>query len=877
MELSLQSSKDYRTMMKIRQLMIAREELHISDNIDYQTFLQLYGKYGNGIEEKDFAKYVLDITYNKHYYLQFGKIKNTPILLREYVSPKEIDKIREQTKRYILELGITTISYDLIEALFKKYGGKLELRMFAEEILGINAHNVETLKSRGYGEATLYANSFSERTEIRKRQNEIILREKLHIDDTITLEQFEKLYKQYGEGISEKEFANKVLQIPQSRYIRLKSGKNAYTTVLSLYLYNIESVGRLRERVIRAENLHIDDLIDYARFQELHQKYGGPLSEELFAEEVLDITAVGVKNMRVSGRKSSILGSIQIPEEYTLILRDKIASENGLRQNQLISLEEIDALYKKYGGVLSKKQFATIILDTTSNAYNSLICGGSKTTEILKDYNENRFSSLRQRIVFENNLQNELTMDYITFKRIHEQYAANENETVFADKVFDIPARTFYNLKYGSSKKVPILTKEIVPTKEELEALKYSIALEYKLHIRDKISYSTFSQIYKRYNRRLSEEEFAQKIFDISKSSLANIRRNPDYETTILENTQMPEEDVKKLRRAVILENDIYPERPISLGLFGKLYKGYEHILSEVGFAQLILGIDKQCINKLKNRSCKTVKALLDVKEKYRNRKPHFTDEEIHLLKEGLIQGLSEDTIATRLFVTMPFFKKNLDILYRYERLSVAEIEAERIARNIDSFSLKVTKGKKLQKNQLKERQKRAKDAESLRRKKNKILSDFDVSEFDIKIIRDYIKNCEDRFHHGEFSEIEFLELEECMNYIDVGVDDITMFSKICIAFGLYKKASVFISSNIDNSGISEEDKIRLGELQTGIKYANKRKTVVNMILSGEKDEKFISQRAGIPEVDVIEMKKRLGKGENIDINSQIYKCFEDI
>lgn len=726
MELSLQSNKDYRAMRRIRQLMITKEELHISDRVDYQTFLQLYRKYGNGIEEKDFAKYVLDIPYQKHYYLHSGKIKNTPILLREYVSPKEIDKMREQTRNYILELGITTIGYDLIEALYKKYGGRLELRMFSEEILGINAHNVETLKSSGYGEVTLYANSFMNRVEIRKRQNEIILREKMHIDDTITLEQFEKLYKQYGEGISEKDFANKVLQIPQSRYIRLKSGKNAYTTVLSLYLYNIESVGKLRERVIKAENLHIDDLIDYARFQELHRKYGGPLSEELFAEEVLDITAVGVKNMKVAGGKSAVLGNIEIPEEFTLMLRDKIASENGLRQNQLISLEEIDVLYKKYGGVLSKKQFATIILDTTSNAYNLLICGGSKTTEILKEYNENRFSSLRQRIIFENNLQNELTMDYITFKRIHEQYAANENETVFADKVFDIPARTFYNLKYGNTKRVPILTKESVPTKEELEALKYSIALEYKLHIGDKISYSTFSQIYKRYNRRLSEQEFAQNIFDISRASLYKIRNNPDYETTIMENTQMPEEEVKKLRRTVILENDIYPERPISLALFGKLYKGYEHILSEVGFAQLILGIDAQCINKLKNRSCKTVKALLDVKSQYRNRKSHFTDEEIDLLKEGLIQGLSEDTIATRLFVTMPFFKTNLDILYRYGRLSVAEIEAERIERNIDTFSLKATTGKKLQKNELKENQKRAKDAESLRKKKNRILEDFD-------------------------------------------------------------------------------------------------------------------------------------------------------
>lgn len=124
---------------------------------------------------------------------------------------------------------------------------------------------------------------------------------------------------------------------------------------------------------------------------------------------------------------------------------------------------------------------------------------------------------------------------------------------------------------------------------------------------------------------------------------------------------------------------------------------------------------------------------------------------------------------------------------------------------------------------------------------------------------------------------MEILELEECMDFIEVGADDIRMFSKICISFELYKKASVFISNNIDNSGITEEEKIRLEKLQQSIKYANKRKTAVNMISSGEKDAKAISQRTGIPEGDVIEMKKRLGKGEPVDINSGVHKSLEEI
>lgn len=877
MELSLQSNKDFRGMKRIRQRMIANEGLHISDNIDYSTFLNLYSKYGKGIDEKDFAKYVLDIPATKHYPLKSGKVKNTPILLREYVSPKEIQKMREEVRVYVSELGLTSIGYDLIEVLHKKYGGRLELKMFAEETLGITAHSVESIKSRGYGEAILFTNSFVDPAEIRKRQNEIIIREKLHIDDTITLEEFQNLYKKYGQNISEKDFANRVLQMPQSRYIRLKSGKNEYTTILSNYLYNIESVCKLREKVIQAENLHIDDSIDYARFQELHRKYGGPLSEELFAEEVLDITAVGVKNMRVAGSNSLILVNIDIPEEYVLYQRNMVATENQLKQNQQISMQEIDELYKKYGGVLSKRQFATMVLDINHLAYNSLSVGAMRTTAILKQHDKNRFTALRRRIIFENNLQNALTIDYRTFRRVYERYGKNENETVFAEKIFDIPQRGFYNLKYGTSKKVQILSKEPVPTEEELEILKHSIASEYKFHIKDKINYNTFLKIYNRYNRRLSEEDFANKIFDISKGSFSKIKNDPDYQTEILLYTQMPEEKIRTLRRKVILENDIYPERPISLSFFKKLYEGYDHILSDVGFAEQILGINRQNINKLKNHSLKTVKALLEVKAQYKNRKNHFTDEEISLLKEGLIQGLSEEAIATRLFVTMNFLKKNLDILYRYERLSAAEIEAERVKRRIDTFSIKTTTGKKIQKDETKKQEKRKKDADQLRKKKNKIIADFDLTEEDLIVIRDYIKNCEERFQNGEFSQIELVELEECMDVVIAKADDIRLFSKICIGFGLYKKASVFISNNIDNEGIDDKDREKLKTLQDSIKYANKRKKVVDMITSGQTDTRVIAKETGILEVDIAEMQKRLGKGEVVEIDSLIYKSLEEI
>lgn len=878
MELSLQSRKDYKSMRQIRRVMITKEKLHINDKIDYEGFLALYKKYGKGVDEKDFAKYILDIPYHKHYYLQCGKSKTSPILSREYVSTKELEAIKKYTVEIIEYYNFSRVNYETVESLYRRFGGRLSIAMFAEDILGISAHGVECMKSDREKEYRLFSMPMENKVETRKIQNEIIIKEKLHIDDTITKLQFYELYAKYGNGLTEKEFANRVLQIPSSRYNRLISGKNAYTTVLSNYIYNPESVYKLREKVILKENLRIDDLIDYTRFKELHRKYGGPLSEEMFAEEVLDISAVGVKNMRVAGSSSAILTEIEVPEEYTLELREKIANENELRQEQGLTLAEIDVLHQKYGGVLSRKIFSMMVLDVTYDAYNSLVCGANKTTTILRSHNPSRFLALRRKVIFENDLKINGTIDYPTAKRYYEKYGKNESETVFAEKVLGIPQKIFYNLKYGASKKVNILQDEPLPTDEECYRQKIKIGLEYGLHIKDKINYTTFSKIYKRFGGMLTEECFAERILDISKHSLRKLRNDPEKEVFVFGNTEVSEDEVKTLRRQVILDNDIYPERPISLKEFKKIYKSYGHILSETQFAGLILGIDKQCINKLKSREYETVKALLDMKKVYSKRSPYFSIKEESLLKEALIQGLSEEAIATRLFVKMTVLKRNLDMFYKYGRLSVAEIEAERIARRTVATNLETqeNKSEKTKKSEEKQRKRRLKDAEILRKKKERVLEDFELTDKDMEVMRNYIENCRERFKYGEFQEIELPELEESIGFIEGDARDIRFFAKVCARFGLYKKASVFISNNIDNPGVTKEEKNTLKQIQISINYATRRQKAVNMISNGFKDAKVISAQTGIAEVDVLEMKRRMGKGDIVDLNEGIDKNIDE-
>ena len=308
------------------------------------------------------------------------------------------------------------------------------------------------------------------------------------------------------------------------------------------------------------------------------------------------------------------------------------------------------------------------------------------------------------------------------------------------------------------------------------------------------------------------------------------------------------------------------------------MYRGHKHILSERLFAKLILGIEPQCINKLKNHSCKTVKALLSMKDEYKRKSPYLNDSEVELLRESLIVGISEESIATRLFLTMPYLKRNLDMLYRYGRLSVAEIEAERLKRGIDSTNLKEREPQigDTRKKELKDSKKRAKDAESLRKKVAKVIEDFELTESDFKIVNAYIDNCRERFKYGEFQTIELPDLEESIVLIGGNASQIRFFSKVCISLGLYKKASVFISNNIDNEDITEEEKVKLRELQSGINQADRRQKAVNMILEGIKDSKFISSQTGIAEVDVLDMQNRLGKGTKVDVKEWLNKNFDE-
>ena len=91
------------------------------------------------------------------------------------------------------------------------------------------------------------------------KSEEMIIKEKLHIQDSITYMQFESLYKKYGSGLSEKDFAKYFLDIDYASYYKLQSKYRKTAIILEREFYLDEEFEEIRKQVL---NLGLTKKID---------------------------------------------------------------------------------------------------------------------------------------------------------------------------------------------------------------------------------------------------------------------------------------------------------------------------------------------------------------------------------------------------------------------------------------------------------------------------------------------------------------------------------------------------------------------------------------------------------------------------------------
>lgn len=557
MEISLQSKINYKSVYKQREKMIEEERLHIKDEIEYARFVELHKKHAPEISEEDFARYFLDIDYTSYYRLQSGIRKTSIILEREFYVEEEFDEIEKQI---IEEYGLqpnSSINYEKLIEIWNKYGERFPLKMFAEEVLQINAKRVDDMNFKRNSEAIILKTKPEiTRTQVRNLREKVAREAKLHMGESISIERFHELYNEYRiDGLDEKNFALKILGIQTDTYNRFIKGKKAKIAVFSSYPINPDDICSFREKIINTENLRIGT-ITVDRFWELYEKYGGILTAEVFVESILDNSIDTVKGAKRRKHDISILGKIEFPEEYLAKIREQVVIENQLKYNQLMSLEQMREIYRKMADkdkgcfLMGEKTFINKILGVATYNYQQLTSGATHRSYILADSEEVDLKDIRRRVIRENNLHYDDVLDYTEFHRLHEKYAPTVREYVFALQILDIDQRALDNIRhYKGTRNTHILLGEPLPTNDEIDEIKERVLREYGLKRNDKVNYKLFREMYTKYAGVMPEDMFAERVLDISAEELRKMKHDELYRTKILLRTFLTPDQMKEARR----------------------------------------------------------------------------------------------------------------------------------------------------------------------------------------------------------------------------------------------------------------------------------------------------------------------------------------
>lgn len=716
--------------------------------------------------------------------------------------------------------GINWLSYKRLVEYHKKFGGRLSLKTFAKIALNINEHNVESSKSDGGSMVVdIEAESEYDAQFIQSIRKEVIAKAKLHIGDLITLPKFKKLYEKFGRGIPEKLFATEVLDMNIYKIRTLLNGSKKQASVFANYVANPEDIAILREKVIRKEKLHIGQTIDYEEFLRLFNKYAGILSQEIFAEEILDINAIGVKNMRVAGSNSAILQDIDVPKDYLEFLKDKVCRKEQLTFRQQFSRDEFYQIYDKYGGVLPERLFATEVLGIPEKSVSNLLLDRNKT-RIFYSEDITDFEELRRRVIKQNFLHYGDSINYVGFLELKQKYAPTMSEIIFADKVLDISTKRLANIRNARKYHTQILLNEPLPSDEDILVLKRKILISNDMHIKDKINYAKIQELHRKYGGIMPEYMFADKIFDIGKGKLNSMSRNPDEEAVILTRTKIPIRQLSKLRNKVLGENHIVKGSPVTFENFEKWFTGYKHILSRIMFARGVIGVSKSNYGNLKDKRTSNIKALID------------------------------DAPETLPWVTFENPKRNKE-------------------KEKQGKEKKVTKKKTLKPS----KPRKSQDDTSAKNAAKSILDKYVYTPKNVARVKEYIHSCKTEYERGTFSVSDLPFLYDCIEFAQGGVAEISIYAQIAISFRKYREARRCIFTNSHNDGLSAEDKSKLSEMIKGIDRAISRERAVDMLSSNpDANIRKIMEDTKLSEIEIMAIKRKLaGEGQNPSAREKLF------
>lgn len=363
-----------------------KEKGYTGKLVTYQELQALHSKYGKGLSEQDFAIEILKLSYPNYESCKNRKTK-ARVLNDETkeLSKEEINKIIENLKLDGYENK--SITYEKLQKLHEQYGSQLSEKDFAMTVLGLSYSNYMNCKNTEQRAVILKKEKLGKTEEndlITELERDIIkkLKRNRYSQKLITYEELQALHREYGQGLSEKDFAIKILGVTDSNY---KHCKNDNTRIRILKEKNSKLTEKEKKKIIERlrEKGYTGKSITYNELQKLHKRYGKGISEKDFAIEILGLSYSNYRKCKNTKSKVRILKerktALSEEEKDSTIEKLKLQEYMG----KVITYEELQALHKEYGEGLTERDFAIEILGLSYSNYRT--CKNSKTRVKIKD------------------------------------------------------------------------------------------------------------------------------------------------------------------------------------------------------------------------------------------------------------------------------------------------------------------------------------------------------------------------------------------------------------------------------------------------------------------------------------------------------------
>ena len=302
--------------------------------IDYEEFKQLFLEYGNGIDEKKFALYVLDLSLDGYRALRRINNRDKFKILKNEI-PKEIERI----KKIIISRGYSNkkIYYEELHALYLEFATFINERQFAMQVLEIGSSHYQNIKyslknNKRIGAIVL---PFKELTkdDIRRIKEELI--EKGYEGARLTSEEIDKLYLNYNSIMSRSHFLEDILGI-----FKIPYNPNYKITILrKTDNLDDDEIEKLKKDIFN--NGYYYKKIRPEVVDELYKMYGFGLTYNTFVTKVLGMTRKQISDATIH---NSFVRVIDINVKNTM----EMVSRKHLTEIRYYSMDEIITICNNY-------------------------------------------------------------------------------------------------------------------------------------------------------------------------------------------------------------------------------------------------------------------------------------------------------------------------------------------------------------------------------------------------------------------------------------------------------------------------------------------------------------------------------------------------